>query len=63
MTREQQLDAVYRHTHSDFKGHIDGRRTIMVYRNGTCLVFLEDLTEAEIAERLPKNKEKNPWQS
>lgn len=52
MTREQQLDAIYRSTHADFKGMIDGERTILVYRNGTTLVRLKDLTEKEIAERI-----------
>ncbi len=56
MTREQQLDEVYRATHSDFKGIIDGRRLILVYRNGTCLVWLDDLTDKEIADRLTKKK-------
>lgn len=56
MMRQQQLDAVYRNTHSDYKGQINGIRTIMVYRNGTKLVALDDLTDKEIADRLPKKK-------
>lgn len=56
MTREQKLKAVYRHTHPDFKGEIDGIKTIMVFRNGSCLVALDDLTDKEIADRLPKPK-------
>lgn len=55
MNRQQQLDLIYRKTHSDFKGIIDGRKTMLVYRNGTCLVYLDDLTDKEIADRLPKN--------
>lgn len=54
MTRQQKLDAVYRHTHQDFKGEINGVRTIMVYRNGTTLVALDDLTDIEIENRLPR---------
>ena len=54
MTRQQKLDLVWKHTHRDFKGTIDGVRTIMVFRNGSVLVCLEDLTEQEIADRLPK---------
>lgn len=54
ITRKRKLDAVYRHTHSDYKGEINGVRTIMVYRNGSTLVALDDLTDKEINERLPK---------
>jgi hypothetical protein len=54
MNREQKLNLIYSKTHSDFKGTIDGRKTMLVYRNGTCLVYLDDLTDAEIADRLPK---------
>jgi len=57
MTREQQLNTIWRTTHRDFKGTFNGERTIMVYRNSSCLVRLEDLTEREIADRLPKRKE------
>jgi hypothetical protein len=53
-TREQKLDAVYRHMHPDYTGRIDGERTVMTYRNGTCLVALDDLTDAEIESKLPK---------
>jgi hypothetical protein len=54
MNREQKLEAIWRSTHADFKGRIDGTRTILVYRNGTCLVRLADLTDDEIAVLLPK---------
>lgn len=54
MTREQKLAIVYRTTHKDYKGKIGDTKTIMVYRNGTFLVALNDLTDAEIADRLPK---------
>ncbi|CAM5767138.1 hypothetical protein [Bosea minatitlanensis] len=56
MDRKKQLDAVWAATHRDYKGRIEGRRTIMVNRRGTCLVYLEDLTDQEIAERLPKDR-------
>ncbi|KEP68823.1 hypothetical protein DL1_08585 [Thioclava dalianensis] len=56
LARQRKLDAVYRHTHSDYKGEINGVRTIMVYRNGTTLVALDDLTDQEINDRLPKGK-------
>lgn len=63
MTREQKLAMIYRHTHSDFKGRAEatelwpadkiGSPTILIYRNGTTIVLLDDLTDAEIADRLP----------
>lgn len=56
MTREQKLTAIWKTTHKDYKGHLNGERSIMVYRNGTCIVLLKDLTDAEIADRLPKSK-------
>lgn len=56
MTKAQQLEAVYRNTHSDFKGKIGGVRTIMVCRGGTMLVALENLTDQEIADRLPRKR-------
>ena len=54
LTRAQKLALVWKHTHSDFKGKLDGERTIMVFRNGSCLVALDDLTDAEIEDKLPK---------
>jgi hypothetical protein len=56
LTRDKKLALVYRHTHRDYKGRINGERTIMVYRNGTCLVRLVDLTDEEIESRLPKEE-------
>jgi hypothetical protein len=58
MTREQKLAAVWRNTHCDFKGTYEGVRTIMVCRRdlGTCLVALDDLSDKEIDDRLPKAK-------
>jgi len=55
MTREQKLKMVWKNTHKDFRGKLpDGTKTVMIYRNGTCLVALENLTDAEINDRLPK---------
>lgn len=55
MTLEQKLAAIWRTTHRDYKGAIDGVRYILVLRNGgTQSVALSDLTEAEIASRLPR---------
>lgn len=52
LSRKQKLDLIYNHTHEDFKGHIDGYRTILVFRAGTCLVHLDQLTDDEIAKNL-----------
>lgn len=54
MTRDQKLKLVWKHTHRDYKGTMNGIKTIMVYRQGTCLVALSDLTDKEIETRLPK---------
>jgi hypothetical protein len=57
MDRKKQLAAVWRNTHRDFKGKINGVRGILVLREGgTHSVPLDDLTDAEIASRLPKPK-------
>lgn len=55
-TREQKLAFIWRDTHADFKGkREDGTRCIMVLREGgSHSVPLESLTDAEIADRLPK---------
>lgn len=54
LTREQKLNLIYRHTHRDYKGSGRGAlRSILVLRNGTCLVPLSELTEAEISYKLP----------
>lgn len=70
LTREQKLKLIYRHTHKDYKGTTHGVKTILVFRNGTCLVRLDDLTDDEIgrkidyavkkeADRLAKNIDKS----
>lgn len=56
MTRDEKLALIYRHTHKDFKSHWpDKSRNILVHRSGqgTCLVSLTDLTDTEIADKLP----------
>jgi hypothetical protein len=55
LTRDQKLELVWKHTHRDFRGHNgNAERTVLIYDNGTCLVRLADLTDAQINERLPK---------
>lgn len=55
LTREKKLALIYRHTHRDFKGKLNGEKSILVFRTGegTCLVTLNALTDAEIADKLP----------
>jgi hypothetical protein len=55
VTREEKLLAIWRNTHADFKGKIDGKACILVLREGgTHSVPLTDLTDDEIAAKLPK---------
>lgn len=56
--RKRALTLIYRHTSKDYKGRINGRPTILTYREGTVLVYLDDLTEAEIARDLPMAERK-----
>lgn len=58
MTRDQKLRAIWKNKHRDFKGTMDGVKTILVYRNGTTLVPLDDLTDAEIERLMPKGEMK-----
>lgn len=58
MSRQQQLNAIWRTTHRDYKGFHAGVRSILVLREGgTQLVALADLTDDEITRLLPKPKE------
>jgi hypothetical protein len=63
MTREERLEHIWSSTHDDYRGYagerwpaaVRGHRTVLVYagRHGTALKLLDDLTEAEIAAKLP----------
>ncbi|WP_025038365.1 DUF1419 domain-containing protein [Bradyrhizobium sp. DOA9] len=63
MTREERLEHIWSSTHDDYRGYagerwpaaVRGRRTVLVYsgQHGTALKLLDDLTEAEIAAKLP----------
>lgn len=67
MTRDEKLEAIWNATHEDFKGIAGalnpnawppkdrGKRTILVNAGGlgTVLKLLEDLSDEEIAEKLP----------
>lgn len=53
--RKQALKVIWRTTHKDFKDKtFAGEKTIMVYRKGTCIVLLNDLTDEEIMDCLRK---------
>ena len=63
MTRDEQLEHIWSSTHDDYRGYagerwplaMRDRRTVLVYagQSGTVLKLLDDLTEAEIAAKLP----------
>lgn len=49
--KKWKLEAIWKHTHRDYKGEHDGVRSILVCRNGTISVPLESLTDKEIEQR------------
>lgn len=63
MTRQERLEHIWSSTHDDYRGYAGerwpapdrGKRTITVYGrgHGTTLKLLDDLTDAEISEKLP----------
>ncbi|AUD00106.1 hypothetical protein CWS35_37395 (plasmid) [Bradyrhizobium sp. SK17] len=63
MTRDERLEHIWSSTHDDYRGYagerwlasMRGRRTVLVYagRFGTVLKLLDELTDAEIAAKLP----------
>lgn len=53
LSTEQKFKLVWKHTHRDYKGTLDGTRAILVLREGgTQLVPLVCLTETELAREL-----------
>lgn len=47
------LDLIWKHTHRDYRGTMNGVRTILTLRQGgTTLVPLDGLTDAEKADKL-----------
>jgi len=47
--------ALWRHTHKDFRGSIDGVKNILILRSaGTCLVSIKDLSDEELLNKLPR---------
>lgn len=53
---KKDLELIYRHAHKNFKGIAAGKKFILVLRYGTERVQLEDLTDEEVAARLPRAK-------
>lgn len=63
MTRDERLEHIWSSTHDDYRGYagerwpegMRGRRTVLAYagRFGTVLKLLDDLSDAEIAAKLP----------
>ncbi|RUX16364.1 hypothetical protein EOA27_15555 [Mesorhizobium sp. M2A.F.Ca.ET.037.01.1.1] len=55
IAKTEALDEIWRRTHADFRGIVDGKRTLIVFRHdGPTLVPLDDLTPAEIARLYPR---------
>lgn len=52
MEIKDKLRLIYRWTYRDFKTRINGVPYLMVSRNGSCLVPLDQLTDAEIDDRI-----------
>lgn len=55
--RDKKLKSIWAKTHKDFRGTLsgDGKKTILINRDGkTTLVPLDQLTDKEIEDRLPK---------
>lgn len=63
MTRDERLEHIWSSTHADYRGYagkgwpsnMQGKRTVLVYCGGlgTVLKPLDDLTDVEIAAKLP----------
>lgn len=61
LSRDQKLTIIYRHTHRAFKGNAgprrgeqQGKKSLLVNVKGaTCLVLLENLSDEQIADKLP----------
>jgi hypothetical protein len=54
MTKQEQLTIIYRHTHRDYKGKVNGERAILINENGaTVLCPLSALTDKQIARTFP----------
>lgn len=54
--RATALRLIWNATGKDYRGKLNGRRSVMVYseQHGTCLAYLDDLSDEEIRRKLPK---------
>ena len=56
MNRRAELERlVWKHTHKDFKGKLEGAKTVLigVPTKGTCIVLVASLTEEQCLAKLP----------
>jgi hypothetical protein len=54
MTREQKQKLVWKHTHRDYRGKLNGERAILVsYEGDTCPVT-NSLTDEQLESRIPR---------
>ena len=53
--RKKLEQLVWRYTHRDYRGVVDGIKTVLISRGGkgTCLESLSSLTDAELLDKLP----------
>lgn len=49
---EKDVSLIYRHTHPDYRGIVNGVHTILINRGGTCLCAIKDLAPEEFAKKI-----------
>jgi len=55
--RQRYFDAIYKRTHPDFKGQINGTKTLIRYaKYGSGLTALQGMCDAELRERYADTK-------
>jgi hypothetical protein len=53
--RKNLENLLWKNTHRDFRGSIDGEKNVLVLRpEGTCLVSISSLTDEELLDKMPK---------
>ena len=62
--RKTALDTIWRETHRDYRGHLDGERSVMTLRNNsTVIVPFSKMTDADIAYLLAPKHQYRPVQT